>query len=446
MSKSSIKSELENLQVNSWNLELLVSGFMILMLIQVHPLLREASASMNEIHSPAGGLTSFILIFVGFALLLMLWYFVFVNLVIHLLFRGFWIGLIGMRYISDGIDVKALNYSEKFEKKVRSLGSYDDYIERIEKICSVIFGITFLIMFFSLSAMLFFVYAMLLDAILSLIGDDESIFVLVVSWTFVICIAIYFLDFITAGWIKRIKRFKIIPLIYYPIYNLFSVLSLAFLYRPVLYNFISNNYGRRILFYLIPYIVIVLISIGFYLQSHDFHIEKEMATDLLEQGKVAPINFYDESRMPDKKVNFFSVPSQVIEGDYLPIFLSYNSNMDALIKERCLNENAVLKSKGLRNSFLEIFTGNKENDFDYDQFLNCYRKLHKIELDGAVFDSLTMYVHNKAYGDKRQRGFIVYLDISQKTRGKMELTISREYQKPFQSNIDTMVVKLPIFR
>ena len=64
------------------------------------------------------------------------------NLIIHVVLRSLWIGALGLRYISGDIDIEKLNYSKRFTNYLKKkIGSFDDYIEKLEKLCSVIFAI-----------------------------------------------------------------------------------------------------------------------------------------------------------------------------------------------------------------------------------------------------------------------------------------------------------------
>ena len=84
------------------------------------------------------------------------WYIFLINLLIHIILRGLWIGAIGLRYVSEDIDYEKLNLSSYFEKLyTRRYKSFDDYIEDLEKICSVIFAYTSLLFFIFISACLF---------------------------------------------------------------------------------------------------------------------------------------------------------------------------------------------------------------------------------------------------------------------------------------------------
>ena len=43
-------------------------------------------------------------------------YVLIINLILHVVLRGLWIGAIGLRYVSSEIDYEALNYGKRFTK------------------------------------------------------------------------------------------------------------------------------------------------------------------------------------------------------------------------------------------------------------------------------------------------------------------------------------------
>ena len=130
---------LEKLQQESWQLELLISGFAIFGLFEFHNFL--------DTYISTSIITTLITQTIKKAV-----YIFIVNLLIHIFLRSLWIGAIGLRYVSGDIDYDKLNYSNKFtEYYQRKIGSFDDYIEKLEQWASVLFSYTFLLffMFFS---------------------------------------------------------------------------------------------------------------------------------------------------------------------------------------------------------------------------------------------------------------------------------------------------------
>lgn len=64
----------------------------------------------------------------------------------HLAIRGMWIGAIGLRSVSGDFDYNEMRYPDRFTAFLRKrLGSYDDYIQRLERNASVTFSLAFLL-------------------------------------------------------------------------------------------------------------------------------------------------------------------------------------------------------------------------------------------------------------------------------------------------------------
>ena len=248
---NAFKKLLDRLQEDSWQLELLISGFAILGLFYaLDPITNKLlSAQFNN----NGVFVNFFVI-VLFSLQILIF-----NLVLHVLLRGLWIGSLGMRYVFGDIAYDKLNYSDQFRTYLKkNVGSFDSYIGKLEDFCSVVFAITFLLIFYVIS---FFIVGFTLLAFNIqtpdwMIGIVRFFFAL-----FSIGVLLNFFDFITLGLLKKNKT---IAKLFFPFYWGFSILSLSFLYRPLVYNLLDNKLGRRISIILIPFYI--LIYIGFHLE------------------------------------------------------------------------------------------------------------------------------------------------------------------------------------
>ncbi|MEL6257362.1 MAG: hypothetical protein AAFR87_35545, partial [Bacteroidota bacterium] len=139
---------LNQLRNNSWNLELLVSGFSILLINQGQEGLKKEIDyfDLNRYSSTWAELLYNINSIIYLILEIML-----ISLVINVLLRGLWIGAVGLSSVKD----KELNIYEKFAPRFQflkySINHWDDYIERLDKLCSAIFSFTFLSVFIFIS-------------------------------------------------------------------------------------------------------------------------------------------------------------------------------------------------------------------------------------------------------------------------------------------------------
>ena len=255
---SSFKQLLDKLQQESWQLELLISGFAIFGLFSA---IDSISLKLDIAQHDKIIVDSL----VWFAAKISCWILI-ANLLIHVILRGLWIGALGLRYVSGDIDYDELKYSPKFTKYLqKKIGSFDKYIATLENYCSILFAVSFLFIFYFLASFAFVIVILILATLLmsnDLNGVWEDIVKYIgiglVFFTF-IGVVLTFIDFITQGFLKKKKWTS---KIYFPIYKIFSYVTLAFLYRPLVYNFLDNKFGRRLNWILVPvYTAIIYASI-----------------------------------------------------------------------------------------------------------------------------------------------------------------------------------------
>ena len=250
--KPEFKKLLQKLQEESWQLELLISGFAIFGLFTAYPTIAENVIEAQN-NQQIYAFVIYLVAQISCAILIF-------NLLLHVLLRGLWIGALGLRYVSGDIDYDDLKYSPKFTKYLKKrVGSFDKYISTLEDYCSVIFAISFLLIFYVL-ALTFTILAIALLANYVLDSDVlpdwiSKVVGVLLMVTLVVGMFLTFIDFITLGFLKKKKW---ISTLYFPIYWIFSFVTLSFLYRPLVYNFLDNKFGRRLSFILVPFYILIL--------------------------------------------------------------------------------------------------------------------------------------------------------------------------------------------
>lgn len=272
------------------------------------------------------------------------WKIFFINLLIHVILRGLWIGAIGLRYVSQDIDYEALNYSEYFTESLRKkVGGFDDFIEKLEKICSVLFAYTFLLflLFFSLA---FFLLQLILLS--NLISKFQGINAMPLSFALLIYILlgfIVFIDFITVGILKKIND-RTVNKIYNAIFTFYGWTTLTFLYRPLLYNFLDNTYTKRLFYFSIPYILVILFTSNIF-SNNNFAYYPPPSNALQFGYTVDRMNYEDLRRAYLTEVeSSISKRRQVIpniilnkyqnDEDYLSIFLKMDASDYKIIQKK----------------------------------------------------------------------------------------------------------------
>jgi hypothetical protein len=330
---------LEKLQQESWQLELLISGLALFGIYESQDLLIELKMYANSNSEGLARVTQsfFIGIFaIG-------WKIFFINLLIHVILRGLWIGAIGLRYVSQDIDYDALKYSEYFTESLRRrVGGFDDFIEKLEKICSVLFAYTFLLflLFFSFA---FFIFQIIV--ISDIINNAQNFNAIPLS----LAVALYlfigfivFIDFITLGLFKKVND-RTINKIYNAIFTFYGWTTLTFLYRPLLYNFLDNKYTRRLFYLSIPYILVIMFASNMF-SNNNFAFYPPAINAQQFGNTINRMNYEDlrneyltevESSVSKRRQ---VIPSIIInkyqnDEDYLSIFLKMDASDYKLIQK-----------------------------------------------------------------------------------------------------------------
>ena len=168
----SFKKWLEILQQESWQLELLISGFAIFLLAGAFEQLDFISYQIKLLTT---GSSYFGTLYVPFQILLGVWYVLIINLILHVLLRGLWISTIGLRYVSGEIDFKLLNFNSTFDRFLkRRIVSFDLYIQQLEQLCSIVFAFTFLIIFILISFGIYVSGIILQSLLLDYVNEHSS--------------------------------------------------------------------------------------------------------------------------------------------------------------------------------------------------------------------------------------------------------------------------------
>ncbi|MCB0472345.1 MAG: hypothetical protein KDC56_04710 [Flavobacteriaceae bacterium] len=408
------KKLLQKLQEESWQLELLISGFAIFGLFSAWEPLTEANIrAVNNEETFFGLFYSFLAMAISILIF---------NLLLHVILRGLWIGALGLRYVSGDIDYETLNYGSKFSRFLkRKIGSFDKYIANLENYCSVIFAISFLLIFYVLALLLssisigliiqyFIVNAFDLPKWLSL-----SIGIPLLSFIS-LSIVLTFFDFLSQGFLKK-KRW--LSAIYFPFYRFFSFFSLSFLYRPLVYNFLDNKFGKRIFYALIPFYILIIVATSIdYRKSNYFDIKN--TTGNFYANKV---NYED---LLDGKKNFIktiAIPSKVIQTPYLRVFIPFTN----AIEDRMFNVNEGLKpEKDKRGLFTSIVIigddlSQKNRDSLRLEYLRTFNNTYTFFIDSTRYETDFILGESKT----KQLGFESYLNIKDLQEGKHMLAYKR---------------------
>lgn len=417
--KHKLSEWLDKIQQDSWQLELVITGFSIFLMLGVLNKLNDLRLDINLAVSGTDKLGFFLTIV--WIMLAGANLFVLINLIIHAVLRGLWISAIGLRSVSGDIDFDRLGLSPKFDTFIRNkTGSFDSYIERLENLCSIVFAFTFLIVFVIMSLGLWGAFfGITLQLIRKILPDTPAQIVGVVAALLIFSTGVlYMIDFITLGWVKRRRWFS---KIYYPIYRFYGVITLSALYRPMYYNLIDNKLGKKAGFLLIPYILLVLWVSSLGIDSHVWFPDDPEKTALYK-------GFYDDLRKEETLVGNASIPSRFVQNGFVELFIRYfPSEDDKTLLLKCPNVKSP-KKPGIRSDIvLGINAGSEEPDKDFPgKSLECLSSIYEISIGDSVFTEPAFRFYN--HPNKQEKGIITTLDVQYLPRGEHQITI-RKFKK-----------------
>ena len=394
--KESWSSWLDRAERESWQMELLLSGFVILLLAQAkEPLDRwlevlfNYAGTNNVAESFAFGANVF---------LPSAWLVLFSSLILGVILRALWISAIGLRSVSGDIDLSQLKLAPRFKKFLESrVPPFDTYIARLENICSIVFGLTFLTVFALVGAALLVLFFMIIMNMVAFIlqlfyddvGDAYGFIVgaaIFLALTFFTILFVYIVDFLSGSLLKQSKRFS---KYYYPIYRVLGWLTLARIYRPIYYNFVDNKVGRYGILAIIPY-GIVLLTV--------FQFNNSSFSDLLPaRGNYAygHVNFYKDTHdgvaMSSPMIN-----SKTVSGSQMQIHLPLGGKYYRILDKVCAEE-----TKSFDNL---IYVSPKDNErFNrYTNFLSCVTNAYACLVDSTKVNlAVGILVENAVNGESQ---------------------------------------------
>ena len=418
---SKFKKWLDILQQESWQLELIISGVAILGLFQAfEPIIKITnSVAAKTIGNSALSAISGI----GFAAIIICLLSLTICLIIHVILRGLWIGAVGLRYFSGDIDYEVLNYTDKFKNYLQKrIGSFDKYIAKLEDYCSLIFALSFLLVFFFLSFFItigFFTAVVgIIDYVFGASAVGEVIGSIIVVFM-IIAILMTAVDFFTQGFLKKKKW---LALIYFPIYRLMSRVTFSFLYRPLLYNLLDNKLGKRILAILIPVFIGGLLLFSVNIRESNFHINRW--NDTAEYARI--LNYDDEiADRESSYVNSAAIPSKIVKESALPVFIKHRIAIEDVIYKIDSTLVPEKDKRGYELGGINLQFNLEDDSIAYPKFkkyISLLEEVITIKLDDSIVPASYIMSHNL----KNQRGYETVIDLKDVARGMHTLHITRK--------------------
>ncbi|MBR9914530.1 MAG: hypothetical protein GYB32_06835 [Algicola sp.] len=227
---------------------------------------------------------------------------------------------------------------------------------------------------------------------------------------------ITFVDFITQGFLKKKKW---LSKLYFPIYWVFSFITLSFLYRPLVYNFLDNKFGKRLSFLLIPVYFGILLLTSFKYKSSNYFELNDTSSSYYANSK----NYENELVGEKEYIDDVAIQSKVIDEHFVKVFIVFSEN----VENRIYRLNPSLQPEEDQRGFGSEINVNSEwstkfiNDSTKLEYIKTFNQIYGVSIDSISYPSDFIVSRSKT----KELGFETYLSTKNLAEGKHLLKVNR---------------------
>jgi hypothetical protein len=403
----------------TWELELLLSGAVLVALFQLPELIDRAFDRYEPHLGRAGSMSLFFAYWYGKAMVLAL----IGTFVLHLASRGYWVGLVGLDSVFPrGVRWDELKYGPLTQAFMRErLPSLPPIIARLDNFCSVIFSFGFLLV-------LFFGFSMVLIAVIGGIAYAISVLAFggrgLLATFYAILFALMIPSVVTTVVDRRFGS-RLEP-------NGRSARAIRGLARvqyclagmpvigPVYLTLISNSRRRR--FAVILYAVLsgILLFVGARLIARRGGVEMNSYAYFAEPDRfsVDP-SLYEAQRDPNDPWPVTpTIQSDVIRDPFVKLFIPYS-----VIRHNRAIPAACPAVRPLRPLGLRLGRARTDDvaDSAATAVLQCLAKIHTVTLNGAPLSDVAFNFYTHPCNSLR--GVVAYIPVASLPTGRNVLTV-----------------------
>lgn len=341
-----IPAWLKNLQENSWELELLISGGAIFSLFQVSDLFIDFIFTIKMTsHIPGTGLLT-ICGMLGIKLLT-------VGFVTHLLLRAYWLGLVCVNYVFPrGVADKKSNFKKPFVEQYKANDSLQQNITNVDKASGLVMYISILSTIIIVGFLLMVTILITLPSIVFDVNDSYFTFIV---WLMLL----YYFDLLSFGFLRKIK---ILSYITYPVLKVLDVIAFRWSYQKSLKLFSSN---------IVKWKAVIGISVLFffglfftYTSLYRFMHWPNIIDSRSFRMQMTPDNkwigyamYMDQLKDENLKISSPVIHTDIVKGNYLKVFIPYDIDYEEGVKQNeYLSGVVILKIDDVQVKNIEWYT------------------------------------------------------------------------------------------
>ncbi|NBC08388.1 MAG: hypothetical protein GVY26_14435 [Bacteroidetes bacterium] len=394
---------LQRLEQESYQAELIISGVAIFGTLQLPSLIKKLvifsldSFSQNFMEV---GYLLFVYLIIASELLI-------VSFVLHFLLRTLWIGNIGLASVyPEGIKLETDKFSEDFGRKLKKVfPSFEQFNKSLDDLCSVMFALAALFAMVFLSIALFLALLVLLCYLIALPFEGLS-FQTLLYWLGGALFVLFMLQGLMGlpalrekDWIKRV---------HFPINMVVSKALYGPFYRPVTYItyiFMTNSKGYKsvglafVFLFTVSFFSFPLINETRILFTQSNYQEKVRLSDT----RMRFYN-YDDQRPTGDYIPFASIPSEVVRGTVLPVFVTLRNDPEEFVDNRCEDEAPSTSAEKSR------------------VWISCLQEYYRFYINEAEIEPTGFYTYK--WPESRQYGIRAFLPMQGVPPGGHRLRIA----------------------
>ncbi len=316
-SENNIPQWIKDIQENSWELELLISGGAIFTLFQMSDIWLDWMNSIRITSNFKGHEIIMILGVMGIEILK-------IGFITHLLLRALWLSMVCLNYVfPQGIKKHKINWKKPFKTDVEDSEDLHNNIIKVDKYSG-------LVMYLSISS------TFLLTGIILSIFITQSLpatFGIELYWLSEIlsyAFVVYIIDLILNGFLRRVP---ILTYLIYPFFKFYDVISLRFILQKSLFLFRSNVslWKYNISTFLFFSFAIVLSYLNVYRTMHWPNIFDQRSY----KWTMASSEFLNHSMYKDlhqdNSSSMYYIQSKIIKSNFVELYIRYDYNVDDLM-------------------------------------------------------------------------------------------------------------------
>jgi len=414
--KSNWIQELSN---QSWNLELVVSGAAIFSTSFLPELTDRAIASYYENYQVSSDIYNQVLPTLAYSFGKAASYLLIFTFIVHFIVRAFWIAIVGLRAVfPQGINFENIPNTNKEMAKMykEKFGTLDGFIVRLDKLCSQIFSIAFVLVLFSCMMALLYLLGFVCTIgfktyFPEFYGKTKPILlaigVLIMGFSSLI---------MAVGTKEKYREHPIIGKLYMAIVGKSTFLYMG-MYKPIQYiNFtFGSNMPRKKYFK-----AVLLIGFVFFTTAMSIYVSKlfeHVGIPIMESRSFYSTgtaehrlssSFYDNQRAENDEMAEASIQSDIIEEPFLKLFINYTKVLDEDLSMIC--KEPVL-ADSLRNSEKRLIKDKAR--------LSCLGEYFQIVLNDSTISSAEFFFEETA----QAKGLKTYLSTEKCKIGRNTLYI-----------------------